>query len=129
MADSFLLFILALAPHSHPFHVSVAEMEYNPESKCLEVALRVWPEDLEKALNARSKTNVDLDKTKDVDKRIYAYLQKNISISKDGKKKCQLNWIGKELEIKQAWLYFEVKTDEEPSKFHFSNTRVQAMIS
>lgn len=121
MLDTLLLLLLALPTHSHPFHVSVAELEYNVETKCLEVALRVWPEDLEKALNAESKKVIDLDKTQEIDKLIFAYLKKNISVSKDGKKRCEMQWIGKELEIKQAWLYFEIKTDQDPSDFHYSN--------
>ena len=106
----------------HPFHVSVAELEYNPKSKCLEVALKVWPEDLEKALNRNSKEPIDLDKTPRIDDLILAYLKKHIRVSADGKNNCKLNWIGKELEVKQAWLYFEVKTDVRPDNFTFSNT-------
>ncbi len=109
------------APLNHPFHVSVAEMEFNKETGCLEVALKVWPEDLEKALNQGSKTRIDLDKTKNIDQLITNYLKKNIRIESPDKKKAELNWIGKELEIKQAWLYFEVKTVKEPVDFTYSN--------
>ena len=106
----------------HPFHVSVAEIEFNKESGCLEVALRVWPEDLEKALGQISKKPVDLDKTPKIDELIFDYLKKNIRISQDGKKNCKMVWVGKEVEVKQAWLYFEVKTGREPDGFQFSNT-------
>ena len=120
-----LLFPICAAPAppvEHPFHVSVAEVEYNPKSKCLEFALRVWPEDLEKALNRVSKKPVDLDRTAKIDDLIFAYLKKNIRISSDGKKKCELRWVGKEVEVKQTWLYYEAKTGVEPADFHFSNT-------
>ena len=39
----------------HPFHVTLAEAEYNAESRRLEVALRVYhPLDLETALTRRA---------------------------------------------------------------------------
>ena len=104
----------------HPFHVSVAEIEYNAESKKLECALRIWPEDLEKALNKLSEVKIDLDSAKDIDERIFKYMQSKIKIS-DGEKASNLIWVGKELEIKQGWLYFEVETGAKPDDFSFSN--------
>lgn len=128
LSIAFLTLLHLLVPYpavvtkiGHPFHVSVAEMEYNPETQCLEVALRVWPEDLEQALQNESAEKVTLEDT-GIDDKIAAYLGKNIRISPDGKNPCELNWIGKELEIKQAWLYFEVKTGVPPEDFSFSNT-------
>lgn len=107
-------------PVSHPFHVSVAEIEYNAKSKKLECALRIWPEDLEKALNKRSNEKVDLDSTEDIDERIFKYMNAKIKIS-SGEKASKLIWVGKELEIKQGWLYFEVETGKQPDDFTFSN--------
>jgi len=128
---SLCFLILTSFPHSeslwadcltgHPFHVSVAEMEFNPQSGCLEVSLRVWPEDLEKALRQKTGKPVDLDSDPQVDKLIFAYLQNKIEVQDPEGKKYPLRWIGKELEIKQAWLYFEVKTLREPDDFTYSN--------
>lgn len=109
-------------PHKHPFHVSVAELEYNKDSKCLEVALKVWPEDLEKALSQVNKAPVDLDKHPKIDDLIASYLKRNIHVSPDGKTNCKINWVGKEIEVRHAWLYFEIKTEKEPDNFHFGNT-------
>jgi hypothetical protein len=105
---------------AHPFHVSVAEIEYNSVSKKLECALRIWPEDLEKALNKSSTEKIDLDATKDIDKRIFKYMQSKIKIADDGKV-AKLIWVGKEMDIKQGWLYFEVETGVPPVGFSFSN--------
>lgn len=109
------------APSMHPFHVTVAEMEYNPRSKCLEIALRVWPEDLEKALSMQSGKKIDLDTHQKIDTLIFDYLKKKIQIQAPDRKNCKLTWVGKELEIKQAWLYFEVETGKEPVDFFYSN--------
>lgn len=115
-------FVALTSPLIHPFHVSVAEMEFNAETKCLEVALRVWPEDLEKALNRKSKQAIDLDKHPKIDQLIFAYVKEHIEISKpQSQKPCKMTWIGKEIELKHAWLYFEVETEVEPVDFVFSN--------
>lgn len=108
------------AATTHPFHVSVAEIEYNSVSKKLECALRIWPEDLEKALNKSSVEKIDLDATKDIDERIFKYMQSKIKIA-DGGKIAKLIWVGKEMDIKQGWLYFEVDTGVQPNDFSFSN--------
>lgn len=105
---------------THPFHVSVAEIEYNSGSKKLECALRIWPEDLEKALNNSSTEKIDLDSTKDIDERIFKYMQSKIKVA-DGDKNSKLIWVGKEMGIKQGWLYFEVETGVQPDGFSFSN--------
>ena len=105
----------------HPFHISVAEIEYNQETGKLEFALRVWPEDLEKALSQSSRKQIDLDKTKEIDEMVFQYLQKNIDVVAADKKKCKLTWVGKEVEVKQAWLYFEIDVKNEPVSYTYSN--------
>ena len=40
----------AIAGTPHPFHTSMAEVEYNPETKRLEVALKLYTVDAETAL-------------------------------------------------------------------------------
>lgn len=107
---------------SHPFHVSLAEVEYNPESKSLEIALKVWPEDLEKALQRMEKKKIDLDGRKDLDRLIERYVKRNIYVSEDGKKINEIQWIGQEIGIKEAWLYFEIPTGQPPVGFRFKNT-------
>lgn len=108
----------------HPFHVSIAEIEFNPKSGKLEIALRVWPEDLEKALNraAGKESEINLDSTPDLDQKIADYLKSKIQIKDPTGKSCPFTWVGKEIEIKHAWLYFEIETKTEPVKFQFSNS-------
>ena len=60
----------------HPFHVTIAEADYNEESGKLEVALRIYnPGDLEEALGRRAGERVDLERTENVDDLIVAYLR------------------------------------------------------
>ena len=99
---------------AHPYHFSVAELELNRETASLEVALRVFPEDLEKALRyhaeRQSKKPVRLDAKEGVDERIVEYLKSAFVVVGRGAKKpaSDIRWVGKELSAKEAWLYFEI---------------------
>jgi len=99
----------------HPFHISLAEVEYNAKTKKLEIALRIHPDDLEQALRDLTGKKVVLDKTKNVDKLILKYLAKTFSVKpkSTGEKKvkqkpAKIVWVGKEIKIKWSWLYFEI---------------------
>ena len=64
----------------HPYHVSLAEVNWNPKSQKFEVALCLWPADLEKALGQQTGRSIDLAKEPDVDRLIEAYVSKRFTI-------------------------------------------------
>ncbi|MCZ6835423.1 MAG: hypothetical protein O7G85_06575 [Planctomycetota bacterium] len=149
----------------HPFHISITEAEVvlNDDGvKVLQVALRVSPDDLEKALERRSRRRLTLETTKDIDHLIVEYLDDVFQIrhpapdedSKptplepcpepvaghddpqsesptppsshpDAKKKDKtsiIRWVGKEIDVRYAWLYFEICLPEKGLKgLEFSN--------
>ena len=45
---------------SHPFHVTRAEVEYNAKRQTFEVAICVWPEDLQRAASKMEKRDVKI---------------------------------------------------------------------
>lgn len=103
---------------SHPNHVTSAEVNWNSKTGNFEIALCVWPLDLEKVLMTQQGKPVDLDKSENVDAMIQKYIEEKFLIRKvvaAGEKQPaapKIRWVGFENNIKQAWLYFEVKTDE-----------------
>ncbi len=106
------------ADASHPFHVTRAEIEYNAERQTFEVALCVWPEDLERAVskmeNRDVKIDVESESSRDeifsryVAKKFRFVAQAKGDANKEKPAAAKIRWIGSELEIKQGWLYFEV---------------------
>ncbi len=103
-----ILCACASSAEAHPFHVSIAEANRNPKTGNLEIALKVFPGDLERAVRLKTKQPVDLDKTKNVDKLIVEYLNTVFRVkSVDGKRR-KIKWVGKEVTLKDAWLYFEI---------------------
>lgn len=104
---TFLALTIAVPVLAHPAHVTLAEAEWNEETGKLEVALQVRPYDLEQALRLMTKQAVDLDKTDNIDDVIQTYLNRSVVLTK-GKEAARLQWVGKEVNARDAWLYFEV---------------------
>ncbi len=92
----------------HPFHVSIAEAEYNAATKMLEVALQVHPTDLEAAVRRQSGQRIVLETSANADEQIVAYLRRSFVVKPKCSEPTTLRWVGKEVAVKHAWLYFEV---------------------
>lgn len=122
----FFLFLIALtvAPlgHAHKYHVSIAEMELNRETKSLEVGLKLTPEDLEKALSQRIQKRVQLGRTDSVDSLITGYLVDSFRVAPPGGEDLELRWVGKEVTHKEAWLFFELPWEGQLQGLTVSNT-------
>lgn len=111
VAVVFSLTLASSAGASHPYHVSVAELNWNSRSNAFEVAMCVWPADLEKAVSRQQGTPVDLDLQDNVDPLIEQYVQSRFSIchASDPKPVAgKFRWVGHQRDLKQAWLFFEI---------------------
>ena len=101
----------ATTEHSHPFHVTIAEVEYNPETQRFEVALRVDPLDLQQALAKRLKQpERDLEQIEKLEDHLKGYVADHFRIvPANGSAPAKaLEWVGHEIDVKTAWLYFEI---------------------
>ena len=115
---------------SHPYHVSHAEVNWNANSGNFEVALCVWPADLEKALKGDTGKSVDLDKVEDLDQLLATYISKKFRITRaegqdesnsDKNVAKSLRWVGHERDLKKAWLYFEISGDKAVHQWKIEN--------
>ncbi|MCB1036066.1 MAG: hypothetical protein KDD47_19750, partial [Acidobacteria bacterium] len=69
----FLCALFGLLPGpalAHPYHTTTAQAEVNREAGTLEVALKVLPEDLERAVERYSGEKVRLELDPDIDEQI-----------------------------------------------------------
>lgn len=127
LAVATLLATLATAntSYAHPFHVSVAEVELNREKQVLEVGLRVHPTDLEKALRAQARDqSLTLEKHAGLKADLTKYIQRHFTVrGRTDTKPLTIRWIGEEIDVKWAWLYFEIPLEKRPvDDLRFSNT-------
>lgn len=93
---------------AHKFHASFATLNYNEQTKSVEVTMRIFPDDLEAALSKQLGRSVKLDKSRESSQMIMNYLRKTFELKKGGRLQA-FRWIGMELGVDSAWLYFESK--------------------
>lgn len=94
---------------AHKSHTSVAEVEWNARSQRFEVAMRLHIADLEDAISVRQNKRFRLEGNKTAAKELSAYVADNFAIQTQAAEKCQLHWVGMELELHEAWVYFEIE--------------------
>lgn len=93
---------------AHPRHATMARAEFNREQGKLQVALQTDPDDLERALQA---TGTDLQpEDAAAQAHVERYIREHIIVRPPAKKSDEprpMTWVGMEVFIASAWLYFE----------------------
>lgn len=114
--------ILAAVPalQAHSFHASLAQADYNGETHALEFSLRLFSNDLERALTARAGHEVKLE-SKEADALAAAYLAEKFTVSADGTP-VAIRYVGKEAGVHETWLYFESRLEKAPAKLSIAHT-------
>jgi len=108
----FLLFSSS-SMRRHPFFVSMTEIGWNPAERKLEIAVRLFTDDLEKALAADCRCKTDLASKANeaaMNKLLSDYIGRHLRISK-GKESAKLIFLGREKEDESTWSYFEANGD------------------
>ncbi|HEX4958982.1 MAG TPA: DUF6702 family protein [Lacibacter sp.] len=103
------LFLAAFT--THPFYMSVTEIEYRPQQKELQIACKIFIDDLEDALKAETKRTITLsDEKQKVNHQalIYKYLQQHLKLTVDGRP-AAYEMLGFEKEQEAVWNYLVVK--------------------
>jgi hypothetical protein len=93
----------------HKFYVSLSEVRYNTETERFEVSMRIFPDDMDRALLARSGIITQLAtelEHKSADSLLMVYLLEDFSIKVNGAL-LELNYLGKEPESDAIWCYLE----------------------
>ncbi|MHA7130353.1 DUF6702 family protein [Algoriphagus namhaensis] len=94
---------------SHPFYISLTEIRQNPNSGRLEMAQKMFWDDLEVELRDFSGENVDILNPEDKEQlnQLFAsYLTEKNKIQCDAKM-AKMNYLGYEIEEDAIWFYLE----------------------
>lgn len=110
----------------HPFHVSVTNVYHKADKNVVQMEIRIFLDDLEKALRGYSgdeKLNVTEGNPKYISRVLNAYLQEKISLVVDGKT-LQMSFVGNEPELSTnvMWCYYEIQEVNSLSEFKVRNT-------
>ena len=108
----------------HEFYVSLAEIRYNTESEAMEVSLRIFPDDMDCALEAHygiiSSLATEIEHPS-ADSLLGIYLNELFKIELDGKN-IPLTYLGKEAESDVMWCYLESDRVDIPDEILVSNS-------
>lgn len=91
----------------HPYYMSVTEFEYKPAEKEVQVACKIFTDDLEGTLKKEYKRKVDIlnaSAKKENEQLLNSYLQQHLRLQLDGKP-VVLKMIGFEQEGEAVWIY------------------------
>lgn len=108
----------------HPFYLSVSEINYNSESKRMELSVKIFIDDFENTLHKVYGQSINLTFPKDTllrDQMAEEYIQKNLMLSVNGKP-CAIQFLGLEKEEEAVWCYFESDPCENPNTLLIKNT-------
>jgi hypothetical protein len=126
-----LLFSCLALPH--PFHVSVAEAQWNLAGQRLQVALRLSPRDLDAALSNVTGRRIVLEKEspEETKRLVEAYLRGVIYLADNphppaasadtSELQDRFHWVGIQDEVRYVWVYFELQKPEGADKLWLHN--------
>lgn len=105
------LCLLSFAATAHAYHASIMDVQYNPKKQQLEVALKVFTDDFEKALSAGQPNLVTFDKLSptQVSSLTTALLQRSMVFGTKPGENLPLRFVGIEKDKDAHWIYFSVK--------------------
>ncbi len=126
----------------HPFHISYCQTDIRPESHRLEIAIKLFTDDLEIGIQKELGTNPHLataQQTADAEALVARFLKQHLVFSPDGKP-VPLTFIGFETKMDVVWCYLEsdqmpafttlkVKNDLLISQFEDQNNIVQLTLN
>jgi len=108
----------------HEFYVSLSEIRFNPESRALEVSLRIFPDDMDRAMKEHFGINASLVtelEHKSADSLLEIYLHNLFRVELNGVS-VPLTYLGKEAESDVMWCYLESLPREKPVEITIYNS-------
>lgn len=96
---------------THPYYVSVTEVEYKPGTGEIEIACKIFTDDLELALRQSFQEQVDLynqgQKTKN-ERLLQQYFEKHLGVTGNNKP-LKFSLLGSEIQEEACWSYLLIK--------------------
>ncbi|MEJ8758183.1 DUF6702 family protein [Pontibacter sp. H259] len=94
---------------AHDYHASITDVKFNPRTQSLQVAIKVFTDDLESALSKKSKSKVNYDATSEsIKQQLGSYMAANLRFELTRGEVLKQRFIGSEEEADAVWIYVEV---------------------
>lgn len=108
----------------HPFYVSMTDINYNGKDRELEISVRIFTDDFEKALRKNCNCKVDLLRPADkkaMDKLVNDYVLRHLQIRVNGQPQI-LEFNGYQQESESIWSFFAIKNIAGVKKIELHNS-------
>ena len=102
----FLALMLSGLILPHKFHTSLTRITHNQETHHLEIEMRVFTQDLERAVSQRAKKRTNLEHS-EAPALAFAYVKDHLHLKRQDKN-LPLKWVGLEVGIRESWIFLEV---------------------
>lgn len=86
-------------------------MQFNPKEKGFEISVRLFTDDLEKALSRESGQKIQITPKPDTDPLIEKYIRKHFMLTDTRKQHRNYTYLGHEAEGDANWVYLEMPID------------------
>ena len=117
----FFFTLSAFAPHEH--YISLTQIEYNPSEKSLQITMRFFIDDLEKAVGGRFDKNLALatsDELANADVYIERYVDDKFKVWINGSERAP-DYLGKQYEDDQVFFFLEIDKVENLESIEVQN--------
>jgi len=111
-------------PVTHPYYLSVVEVNHNATDKTLEISCKIFTNDFESIIEKNYKSKIDLANPKDkavADKWVADYITKHLSFKADDKA-VNFSYVGYEKEDEAIYSYFQVNNIATVKKVEIVNS-------
>ena len=100
--------LLTAKSSAHNYHTSLTRIDFNKEAKSLEIEINLFNHDLEKVLETKNKKQIDFDKSNELDKLIFDYLNETFLIKNADGNLLKIVWIGREIKTDMTTAFIEI---------------------
>jgi hypothetical protein len=109
------LWLMLAATHvaAHPFHESQTEIDYRAACRCLEITLRVKPEEMEAVLVRGGAPRLPLEHP-NMQQPLEDYVMRHFVVNDAAQHAVALSWVGSEIDSLGAWIYLQSATVQLP---------------
>ncbi len=106
----------------HEYYVSITRMQFNPSEKSLEVSIRLFTDDFERALSAENNNQpVRLQNNDGNNAIVERYIRRHFVLTDKKRNVRQWQYVGKENEADATWIYLEIPQDGQLTGFSLKN--------
>ena len=119
-----LHYVLIFSLFLHPFHISVTEIEFDDEVNSVEIAQKIFIDDLGNAISTKEGSSVDLFQVEENEKTaalVRSYVESNFKVVVNGKPTVY-EFLGVAHEDDVVWCFMEVPKTKKLKSIKVTNT-------